>query len=390
MPAQNGNYITMKRPLCGALILLSGLLISFTPLHAQTAPPPASPSQPGGEIPVGCLLPLSGKYSQVGGKALKAILTAAGQGPYPGGYRIIVKDIGSGGEKLEQALGELLSVKGLSFIIGPVPSGYAVAGQADKTKVPMILFPVSESESSDGPYVVKFFYSLEEQTKALSSYAARELGARTFGVLYPETATGRELANLFREAATNSGGKIVYEKGYPPGERELSGETEWIASINPDSIFIPDGAAASAELILRLKLNPRLSDVLFLGPATWNSSSFLKLAGGQIDGFVYRAVYTDFFHFGDAGWVGFSRDFETQHGEPPGSFEYQVYSGVSLMLRAAGEGRNGEAFLKALEEVASGAEYMVKRDKTGSLQISPRPRILSVSRGEIIDIMKVK
>jgi len=382
----------MKRPLCGALILLLGLLISFTPLHAQTAPPSAAPSLPGGEIPVGCLLPLSGKYRHIGDKALKAILSAAEQGPSPGGYRIIVKDIGSGGEKLEQALGELLSVKGLSFIIGPVPSGYAgaVAGRVDKTNVPMILFPVSESESSGGPYVVKFFYSLEEQTKALSSYAARELGARTFGVLYPETATGRELANLFREAATNSGGKIVYEKGYPPGERELSGETEWIASINPDSIFIPDGAAASAELILRLKQNPRLSDVLFLGPATWNSASFLKLAGGQIDGFVYRAVYTDFFHFGDSGWVRFSRDFETQHGETPGSFEYQVYSGVSLMLRAAGEGRSGEAFLKALEELASGAEYMIKRDKTGSLQISLRPRILSVSRGEIIDIMKVK
>ena len=341
---------------------------------------------------MGCLLPLSGKYKPVGDKALRAILTAAGQGPFPGGYKIIVKDIGSDGRNLTAALSELLAVNGLSFIIGPVPSGYAGAGvgEAGQKNVPMIVFPVSESESWGGPYVVKFFYSLEEQTKAISSYAARELGARTFGVLYPETETGRDLANLFKEAATNSGGRIVYEKGYPPGNRDLSGETEWIASINPDSIFIPDGAAASAELILRLKQNPRLSDVLFLGPATWNSPSFLKLAGGQIDGFVYRAVYTDFFHFGDGGWARFSEDFETQHGEPPGSFEYQVYSGVSLMLKAAGEGGDGEAFLKALSALASSSEYTSKRDKTGSLQISPLPRILSVSRGEIIDIMKVK
>ena len=385
----------MKRPLYTALVLLLGLSAYLAPLHARPASPPAAndaaPS-PSGEIPVGCLLPLSGKYKHVGDKALKAILSAAGHGPSPGGYKIIVKDIGSDGQNLPAALGELLAVNGLSFVIGPIPSGYAapVAGEIDKMKVPVIVFPVSESESYGGPYVVKFFYSLEEQTKALSSYAARELGARTFGVLYPETATGRELAKLFGEAATGSGGKIVYEKGYPPGDRDLSGETEWIASINPDSIFIPDGAAASAELILRLKQNPRLSGVLFLGPATWNSPSFLKLAGGQIDGFVYRAVYTDFFHFGDGGWARFSRDFEAEHGEKPGSFEYQVYSGVSLMLRAAGEGREGEALLKALNALASSPEYTSKRDNTGSLQISPRPRILSVSRGEIIDIMKVK
>lgn len=368
-------------------MLLSGLLMT-APLHARPASPP--PLQ--GETPIGCLLPLSGRYKQVGDKALKAILSAAGRGPSPGGYKIIVKDIGSDGQNLPAALGELLSVSGLSFIIGPLPSIYAgaVTEQAGRMKVPVIVFPVSESESWGGPYAVKFFYSLEEQTKALSTYAARELGARTFGVLYPETETGRELAELFREAATGSGGKIVYEKGYPPGNRGLSGETEWIASINPDSIFIPDGAAASAELIIRLKQNPRLSGVLFLGPATWNSPSFLKLAGGRIDGFVYRAVYTDFFHFGDGDWARFSRDFETEHGEKPGSFEYQVYSGVSLMLRAAGEGGDGEALLKALNALASSPEYTSKRDNTGSLQISPRPRILSVSRGEIIDIMKVK
>lgn len=386
----------MKRPLYTALVLLLGLSAYFAPLHAQPPSPPVADDvatpRPGGEIPVGCLLPLSGKYKHVGDKALKAILSAAGQGPSPGGYKIIVKDIGSDGQNLPAALGELLAVNGLSFVIGPIPSGYAsaAAGQAGRMKVPVIVFPVSESESYGGPYVVKFFYSLEEQTKALSSYAARELGARTFGVLYPETRAGRELAKLFKEAATGSGGKIVYEKGYPPGNRDLSGETEWIASINPDSIFIPDGAAASAELILRLKQNPRLSDVLFLGPATWNSLSFLKLAGGQIDGFVYRAVYTDFFHFGDGGWARFSEDFETRHGEKPGSFEYQVYSGVSLMLRAAGEGGDGEALLRALNVLASSPEYTSKRDKTGSLQISPRPRILSVSRGEIIDIMKIK
>ncbi|MCL4244533.1 MAG: ABC transporter substrate-binding protein [Candidatus Dadabacteria bacterium] len=380
-----------------SLVFLFGLLIDAAPAHSRpTAAPGAAadaPAPAGGEITVGCLLPLSGKYTPVGEKALNAILSAAGQGSHQGGYRLIVKDIGSEGQNLNSALGELLAVNGLSFIIGPIPSAYAAAAAAEagRAKVPIIVFPVSESESRGGPYVVEFFYSLEEQTKVLSSYAAGDLGTRTFGILYPDTQSGRELAGLFKEAATGSGGKIVYEKGYPPGDGDLSGEMEWIASVKPDAIFIPDGASASAGIILRLKQNPRLSDVLFLGPATWNSPLFLKLAGGQIDGFVYRAVYTDFFHFGDVDWARFSNDFETEHGEKPGSFEYLIYSGVSFMLKAAdGDGGDGRSFLKALEKLASSREYKVKRDKTGSLQISPRPRILSVSRGEIMDIMKVK
>ena len=387
----------MKRPLL-SLVLIFGLFIHAAQVHSQpAASPPGAAADTGlplsAEIPVGCLLPLSGKYADVGERALKGILTAAGRGPSPGGYRLIVKDVGSEGQNLRPALAELLAVPGLSFVIGPIPSSYASSAVelASRAKVPMIIFPASEIESRGGPYVVEFFYPLEEQTKVLSSYAAHDLGAHTFGILYPETKSGRELAALFKKAATGSGGKIVYEKGYPPGETDLPGETEWIASIKPDAIFIPDGASASAGLILRLKQNPRLSDVLFLGPATWNSPVFLKLAGDQIDGFVYRAVYTDFFHFGDGDWVGFGKDFESRHGEKPGSFEYLIYSGVSLMLKAAyGDGGDGRSFLKSLETLASSPEYKVKRDKTGSLQISPIPRILSVSKGEIIEIMKVK
>ncbi|MCC6713049.1 MAG: ABC transporter substrate-binding protein [Candidatus Dadabacteria bacterium] len=379
------------------LALLLGLSVLAAPGRSQPAAQPGSPADTGvpagGEIPVGCLLPLSGKYAAVGERALKGILTAAGQGPSPGGYRLIVKDTGSDGRNLPSALDDLLAVPGLSFIIGPIPSSYAAAaaGRAGRAKVPMIIFPVSESESRGGPYVAEFFYPLEEQAKVLSSYAARDLGARTFGILYPETGSGRELAALFKEAAASSGGKIVYEKGYPPGETGLPGETEWIASISPDAIFIPDGASASAEIILRLKQNPRLSDVLFLGPATWNSPLFLELAGGRIDGFVYRAVYTDFFHFGDGDWVRFGKDFEARHGEKPGSFEYLIYSGVSLMLKAAdGGGGDGRSFLESLEKLASSPEYKIKKDIAGGLRISPLPRILSVSRGEIIEIMKVR
>ncbi|MCA9810722.1 MAG: hypothetical protein KC473_10305, partial [Candidatus Dadabacteria bacterium] len=79
----------MKRPLL-SLVLLFGLLIHAGPVCSQPAASPGPAADTGaphgGEIPVGCLLPLSGKYAHVGKRALKGLLTAAGQGPSPGGY----------------------------------------------------------------------------------------------------------------------------------------------------------------------------------------------------------------------------------------------------------------------------------------------------------------
>lgn len=347
----------------------------------------------GRERVIGCLLPLSGKYGIIGEKALRAINTAVGSLPEGAGYRVIVKDIGSGGKGLNAALKELLGMNGLAFIIGPLPSGL-VQGAEDALsfrKVPAVVFPVSESESYGGPYVIKYFYSLEDQTEALSAYAARELGARNFAVLYPDTRTGKGLSELFSRAVTGAGGKVVYEHAYGPGEKDLSGETEWIASIRPHAIFIPDGAAVSAELVLRLKRSVKLRDVLFLGPSTWNSPVFLKLTAGEIDGFVYRAVFTDFFYYGDADWNGFNSLFEAKYGQKADSFEYQVYSAVRLVLSAAESGGpGGESIIGALERLGADPGYAVGRDGSGSLQVSPRPRILSVSKGELIDIMSVK
>jgi branched-chain amino acid transport system substrate-binding protein len=344
-------------------------------------------------VTFGCLLPLTGKYRQLGETALKGILAGADSGPGGFEFRIIVKDMGDSEKSLTAALNELLNTPGMSFIIGPVPSKFirVASSRVNAKRIPSVTFPVSESGTAGGPYIIKYYYPLEEQVGVLSRYAARELGIRTFAILYPQTALGKKMKDIFAASVAENGGKLVYAGFYNPESRDISKELGWISSISPEAVFIPDGAASSAELILRLKREGKLRDVLFLGPSTWNSPLFLDLIGDEIDGFVFRAVFTDVYYYGDGDWEEFAKLVESKFQEKPDLFGYQVYRVLGLMLSVVREnGRSQKEIMDGLNSLKSDPAYYIKTDKSGSIQVSPRYRILSVSDGELVDIIKVK
>jgi len=370
------------------------ILTAFPPgAHAREKPDAGNDESASKKvITFGCLLPLTGKYRVLGEKALKGVLAAAESG-HPGiQYRVVVKDIGDSEKRLSASLDELLDTPGLAFIVGPVPSKFiqAVSPRVNRKRVPALVFPVSEDESSGGPYIIKYYYPLEEQVRVLAGYAARSLGIRRFAILYPRTALGARMKGLFASGVAESGGKLVYEGSYDPGSRDISGELGWISSAAPEAVFIPDGAGSSAELILRLKREGKLRDVLFLGPSTWNGPLFLDLIGREIDGFVYRAVFTDVFYYGDRDWDEYSRLTEGKFNEKPDIFGYQVYRALKLILSLEPVSGGGTVITDGLGSLRNNPYYDIEIDRGGSYRVSPRYRILSVSDGELIDIINVK
>ncbi len=377
------------------LVLISLAILALIPQPSLAQINPGSGNVRPNEnrvITIGCLLPLTGKYRILGEKALKGVLAAAESGRPGFQYRVVVKDIGDSEKRLSASLGELLNTPGLAFIVGPVPSIFihSVSPNINRKKIPALVFPVSENEGADGAYMIKYYYPLEEQVRVLSDYAARDLEIRRFAVLYPRTAIGAKMKGLFATGVAESGGKLVYEGSYDPGTRDISQELGWISSLAPEAVFIPDGAASSAELILRLKKEGKLREVLFLGPSTWNSPLFLDLVGNEIDGFVYRAVFTDVFYYGDGDWDLYSELAQAKFNEKPDIFGYQVYRAVRLILTLGPFSGEGETIIRRLESLGSDPYYNISKDKGGSYRVSPRFRILSVSDGELIDIINVK
>ena len=340
----------------------------------------------------GCLLPLSGQYKIVGEKVLEGILAAAESMPPGGEYRIVVKDIGDSDAMLRGALASLTKIEDLSFIVGPIPSKFipVVSPVVNSKKIPTVVFPVSEHESGGGPYVVKFYYPVEEQARVLASYAVKELGVKSYAVLYPDTSFGNRMKDEFIKSLRANGGNTVYEGSYDAKDRDLEEEVMWIASEKPEGIFIADGASASSEIIIQLKKKGGLSDILFLGPSTWNGQLFLELTGEEIDGFVYRAIFTDFFYYSGDEWEGFLERFRDKFKKEPSFLEYQSYLATKLVLSVASLDVTGKGLVQKLAALGNDPDYMVKRERNGSVRISPRYLILSVADGELSEINVVR
>jgi len=338
-------------------------------------------------------MPLSGQYKLVGEKALKGVMTALKSANLSAEYEIRVADTGNTAKSLNAAFNQLSNVKDMPFIVGMIPDELIddLSARVNQVKIPTVIFPLTEDETTGGPYLIKYYYPLEEQAEVLSRYAVKELGAKTFAVLYPRSKLGEDLKKKFILSLNEAGGKVVYEGSYDPRSRDISEEIGWIASAKPDAVFIPDGAASSAELISRLIRQGKLRDVLFIGPSTWNGPVFLKLVGDEIDGFVYRAIFTDNVFFGDGDWKEFQALYKSEYKDGPGVLEYQVYRAVLLMTSLEAQNMGGtESLMKSLSELQNDNSFDVKEEKSGSLRISPRYRILSVSDGKLIDIMKVR
>lgn len=193
----------------------------------------------------------------------------------------MVKDIGDSAKGLKTALEELLRTPCLTFIVGLIPSKFigSASTRVNSERIPSLVFPISEDENTGGPYFIKFYYPLEERAKVISRYVARELGLRTFAVLYPKTELGIRMKKVFASGVKEYGGRLVYEGSYDPESRDIYGELDCITSIEPEAIFIPDGAAESAELIMRLKRGGKIRDVLFLGLSTLNSPPVFETHG---------------------------------------------------------------------------------------------------------------
>jgi ABC-type branched-subunit amino acid transport system substrate-binding protein len=363
----------------------------FYPNSAPSAQEPISlyPSRKLSTNLIGCLLPLSGEYELVGRKALRGILAATDTLNEQIGYHVIVKDSGGSIEETRKALEEMVREDEVSLVVGPIPSGLIdeVNSTIKSLQIPTLVFPVSKRGIPDNAYLIKFSYNIEEQARVLARYAVEVIGIKTFGVLNPRNQLGEQFKETFVGSVKALGGDLTYAGSYDLKLGNIWTEIEWVNSIHPQAIFIPDGATRSAEVVKMLKQRLTLGNVLFLGPSTWNSSSFLRAIGNEIDGVVFKVLFTDFFFPGNDGWADFSNRFDHAFGERPDSpLEYQVYEAVKLTLEALKDPIEGrEDIMERLLARVDNQRFEITKSMNGGLEITPRPLLLTIQDGNIIE-----
>lgn len=173
---------------------------------------------------VGVFLPLSGSYQAVGEAVLRGIRLAVDGSE----VELVVKDTAGDPMQAARVVEQLVVEDGVIAAIGGLLGDEAqrAALVAEGMGLPVITLSRSEVITDIGPHVFRNMMTYEDQANALADYATKELGYKSFAMLYPDIPYGTELSNAFWDALDARGAVVRGAEGYSPDQTTYSSEVK--------------------------------------------------------------------------------------------------------------------------------------------------------------------
>lgn len=325
---------------------------------------------------IGVVVPLSGRASRFGYKALRGIQLGLGiYGKNRSSYEIAVIDSGSNATQARRAVEKLVTEDHVVGIIGSLSSreATAISSKAQEFGVPSIALSQKAGLTDIGDYVFRNSLTSEMQVRQLVTEAMNVRGITRFAILHPDDAYGIEYANIFWDEVVRNGGEVRGVVSYKSGEtdfnqpiRKLIGTfdvearaweyklrlEEWkknrpVSSRkeNPEDIlppivdfqalFIPDSARAMGQIAPMLAYHD-VKDVLLLGTNLWNTNSLIERAGK----FLKEPLFVDSILSNDPALTNsvFYKEYLQTFGEAPEEIELQSYDAALLLRQSLDKG----------------------------------------------------
>jgi ABC-type branched-subunit amino acid transport system substrate-binding protein/predicted negative regulator of RcsB-dependent stress response len=392
---------------------------------------------------LGVALPLTGAYAPFGEESLQGILLATGildaqaSPARPATIRVRVRDTGSNAAGAERAVRDLARDSDVSAIIGPLAlrETEGAASAARDEQVPLLSLSRRVPESGENLWEFRLGLAPEDEAQLLVEYAAQDLGAERYALLYPRDRYGRTLRALFWDAAEEQGGELVAVSSYDPGatdfseairklvgfgflspkekaliaerdrlldrakrhppERARELRDEAAALVAPDGsplppvvdfdvLFVPDSHENIVLIAPQLAFHG-ITGVALLGTSGWNHPDLVRIGQKHVEGAVFTA--------GLAGVGGhpyhdeFAQRFSATFQRPPDTFAAQAYDAATLVMqqwiRGSESREDVQEALLGLEDQA-GASGVFSIDDNGNAV--RRPHLLSIDKGTITSL----
>jgi len=216
-------------------------------------------------------------------------------------------------------------------VIGPLASRSALsaAKKAQEIGVPIITLTQREGITAEGDMVFQNFLTPAVEVDRLVHKATQQMGLSRFAILYPDTAYGRTLMNLFWDKVEESGGSIAAVESYKPEETDFaveikkmvglyyprpeptaealaekkaffsqmgvdlgsSAEKEVEPLIDFDAVFIPDNAQKVSLIAPQFPFH-KVFRVRFLGTSLWQSPELVEQAAEYLQGAVFPSGFS--------------------------------------------------------------------------------------------------
>jgi branched-chain amino acid transport system substrate-binding protein len=399
---ERGFKATVRRRCSATLILI--LCLSLAAVCPGSAAESLTAVDPHA---IGCILPLSGRNTAYGNRALDAVLLAAGvfntakETP----IRVLIEDSQSEASVAGAAV-EKLARAGATCILGPLGTQEALeaAKEAQRLKIPILTLTQREGITEVGDHVFRNFLTAPMQVRTVVQYAQAELGLRRFAILYPDDPYGQEMARLFREEVRRKGGEIRKERSYKTDRNDFGEEIRALGGVapispgmefmvevppkpNPDfeALFIPDFSYRVAMIVPQLAYYD-ITGIRLLGTSGWNSPDLLKADLGHLQGAVFvDGFFTDSFR---PEVNDFIEAFYTAYGREPDTMEALVYDAADIAVKLLVKNRNGDrdAFRKGLMQIKGYPGVSGKTSFPPSRDAEKDLFILTVKDGRIIQV----
>jgi branched-chain amino acid transport system substrate-binding protein len=298
---------------------------------------------------IGCILPLTGRYSVYGERTLDAIILATGvfdsRREIP--VKLIIEDSKSDPIAAREAVAKLAWEDNVIGIIGPLGSttSTAAADEAQRIGIPILTLTQKEGITETGDYVFRNFLTSKMQIKSLVKYTFENLGLSSFAILYPDDSYGTEMMNLFWDEVLNYGGEIRGIESYNTEQTDFGKEIKSIVHLDSpeseenseeaepfidfDALFIPDSSSRILMIAPQLAFYD-VTNIQLLGTSSWNSPELLDIDTKNIEG----AIFTDgfFLESHSPSVREFIDRFYTALGREPGNLDALAYDAARIIV----------------------------------------------------------
>jgi branched-chain amino acid transport system substrate-binding protein len=271
--------------------LVAGVAIALSACGGNSAASSSGTAAPGAPIPIGIVYSETGAYAgtgvgaEIGASAAVGAINAAG-GINGRPLQPIVCDDQSNVAK-DVACMNQFSDQGVAAVVGPLtsPGGLAILPVATKAHIPVMAAGIATGLTV--PLDPWIFRSTVQTTLILSPWKPY-LASQTWknvAIMNDTSSYGADSRTAELAMLTDLGIKVVDDESYGPTDTDMSAQLTRIKSHSPDAI-INGGTVGEAVVIVKDRVALGMTGIPLLEGAGAQSSSFIKLAGNDVQGTV--------------------------------------------------------------------------------------------------------
>ena len=247
-----------------------------------------------GAIKIGFMYTRPTRSNSLNGAELAALQLNGEGGVHGREIAIIAHGNISALEHAAEIAEELITKEGVSAIVGPNRSLYAVAAGAvaQRHGIPMVTTTATNpTVTAAGDFVFMAAFTDDFQGKVMAQFATQDLGAKTAVVLTRrESLYSEGLSQTFIDNFTALGGEVVHAQFYMVGDTDFTAQLTAIAESGPDVFFLP-GFSAEIPLVVQQAKTLGITGIL-LGGDSWDNAALISTNSAILEGSFFSSLFS--------------------------------------------------------------------------------------------------